>query len=1276
MVRIAQIRLIKEAEAEEKNYNWEKAAGLYEQVAKSFLEKNLLQDAAKIYDKLGFIYLRAVYASETKEDYLNWNEQAVKAFYMAESLFDQTNDKILSMECKAKALAQSCLVITSIEEARKNMKKSIDIFFQIIEEYSKANDTINLIRLSAQIVDPMILFLFICSNPSVLEHYSQLGQKLIEKAWRLLKEVDTIETRSRLLLGEHLFMFHINRWMELTYGDKNQERINKRHLKRCEETLNLAQNSDDEIDYFILGDIYAMTGFMYCIFGSLLAEEKKEQVGFAEKGFELLEKSIIFHKNSRNIQRVIQNTYSIDYLAGIFGRFEYLQKRILNDVHEVQKIGKIFDNLYTGIYSFMDFIPIDYYNLFASRSFLRVDTRKSYSKLGIEYANKVLKRFAFGPYIVHIYQYLTHFYSQLAIQTIEDDSHEEYIQKMLNYADKTENLSKEYKGGTVRSAGYTSLYRAYRTLADITKDKEEKIKNLEHAIEAANNNIKYSIESYRVFLAIQIRLALLYEELGILTNEEKPLLQARELFLRIAIESTERGYYFYTAACYEYIARLEDRLGNHISSAEYYKKAEEAHTDSLSSIEYKPLKEKTNEKIKYTKAWNSIEKAKAFHKRENHKKAKHSYKEASEILETLPSYNYEAAYYRAWIVLEEAEDLSKKEKYNDAIKSYEKTRDLFDSAIYTIRFIRKSVRMSKELKKLEKVAKVRMNHCVARINLDEARILGKKGYHVAAAEKFGNAATQFRDICILYKIKRERAEIEAIYHLCRAWESMELAENYEDPGKFAEAASLFTKASNYFTQSKLKFLAQGNSNFCLALEEGCKFDQSHDMEVKTRLYPNVKSILRKAANLYEKGGFKNGADWALATSTYFDAAWYLIQADKELDINKKQEFLNYGSNYLKSSAELFHKAGYKDKENEVLERLDRVNKEEKILVSALNTIYKPSISGSLEGIITPSCPIETSQSPRIGEIQQYSEEVSTFLERDSITKKYEIIYRDLLKDYPKSPRNQCRVGIAQIGISSSGDIMNEFYEEKPKGLLTLKEEKVSNIELKVKEMIEKAHEEGINILLFPEMAVDLKYKQFLEDISNLAKTYEMYLIPGSYHDIETKSNVSLVIGPEGILWQQEKHIPAIISLERGKFKEGIDTSTLPHKTIVCNTEYGRIAIAICRDFLDMDLRVELKNFDPPVDIILNPAFTPVTADFKAVHFDARRSIYTYTFFANIADFGNSLIYTPEKERIERNIPPRGEGLIYKDVDLFRLRSERKKWEEKQKKEKGFIQSTR
>jgi len=306
-----------------------------------------------------------------------------------------------------------------------------------------------------------------------------------------------------------------------------------------------------------------------------------------------------------------------------------------------------------------------------------------------------------------------------------------------------------------------------------------------------------------------------------------------------------------------------------------------------------------------------------------------------------------------------------------------------------------------------------------------------------------------------------------------------------------------------------------------------------------------------------------------------------------------------------------------------------------------------------------------------------TEAISEVLEKKFKTeKKYNIFYKDLLKEYPKIQSEKCRIGIAQIGLSETGDILNEFFELKASGLLGLKENKLETIRSSFKSMIEKANSNGINILIFPEMTIDFNYDIFLEEISNLANLYNMYIVPGSYHDQATKRNLSVVIGPEGKLWEQEKHIPAIIHFGGKKFKETIDTSSIPRKTIVCNTEFGRIAIVICRDFLDMDLRVELKNFEPPIDIIINPAFTPVTADFQAAHFDARRSIYGYCFFANIAEYGESHIYTPEKDRTERFLPAKEEGIIYKDIDLFKLRSERIKWEKEQKKERLFIQSTR
>ncbi|MFX0135983.1 MAG: carbon-nitrogen hydrolase family protein, partial [Candidatus Hodarchaeota archaeon] len=303
-------------------------------------------------------------------------------------------------------------------------------------------------------------------------------------------------------------------------------------------------------------------------------------------------------------------------------------------------------------------------------------------------------------------------------------------------------------------------------------------------------------------------------------------------------------------------------------------------------------------------------------------------------------------------------------------------------------------------------------------------------------------------------------------------------------------------------------------------------------------------------------------------------------------------------------------------------------------------------------------------------------EIVSKTEEKPIQKKYKLIYRDLLKNYPRIQKRTFRIGIAQIGLSETGDLLNEFYEEKVSGLIGLREDKVDEVSAKIKEMIELANKNGVNILCFPELTIDLNYHHLLESIFDLVKNYDMYIIPGSYHDQQTKRNISIVMGPDGILWEQEKHIPAIIHYKNHKIRENIDLGIIPRKTIICNTEFGRIAIVICRDFLDMDLRVELKNFEPPIDIIFNPAFTPVTADFKAAHFDARRSIYAYCFFVNVAEFGDSIIYTPEKEHIERRMKPKEETLIFKDVDIFKLRSERKKWEVEQKKQKQFIQSTR
>ena len=1276
MVGITQSELLSKAKAEEKNYNWLKAATLYDQLAKAFLDKNLLEKAAKHYKKLGYTYTKASHTTDTSDEFKNMSNLAIKAYENALNLFNQIKRIPEALECEAEILSIKGVLANSALEGKINFKKSYKLFVKSSEIYRNNDDQESTARTLTSATESLFRLVSCSSEQKEIENYIQKGEKIGQEAWDLAKKGNYYDILAKLFYS----MGHLNFFycfvIPFKWDDDFRKQFNK-YKSIADISLKLIQKCTAPD---VIARVNLFTGTVYASFAVQFIEDSIKQKEYGDRGIALMEIGLNNMKIFKDKSYMVNGVFFLNYLATSLRRFNYVQKRIWQDVHTLLEMGKIYKASLMEIYFLRTIFPAFYYTNLAQRSFIKPDQQKKYAELAIQYGKESLETFSFLPMSIWSYQTLTWSYSKLAYLTSLQDEQNEYLDKMISYAKKAENLAKNYRGGFSVAAGYSSLFKAYKTQADLSRKAVKKTEFLKLAIEAHKNYLGNEVESPTGTIAAQIRLGLLYQELGILTQQTQTFERARDAFLLVEQESKKRKFFYYTATAYEYLAHIEDRIGNYSDSANFYEKAREIYQNLLDSIEQKPLRKNIIEKVNYTKAWNLVEKAKTLHRNEEHLMAKESYQKASEIQNKILKFNFESHYYEAWALLEEAEHFSKQEKQRETINKYKESQNAFENTIDILVEKSKSSKLrevKERIEKLEKVAQLRISYCSAKINLEEGRILGKQGEHLKASEHFGKAASQFRSVCTRYKIEKEKKDLEAIYYLCRAWENMELAENYLEPERYAEAADLFFKASQLFQDSKMKLLASGNSAFCNALKLGCKFDESYDSETKGKLYPNIKAMLRGAANSYEKGGFKNGADWAIATSTYFDGVWHIIKADEEMGLKDKERLLKLGEQILRSTADLFGKAGYEDKQNEVLNRIELIEKEEKILISALNSIKKPEISGSTTGIIAPACPIEISQSPRLSEVHQITENIiRRYIEEKTEKKKYEIVYTDFLKQDLNTQKSQFRIGIAQIGLSKTGDIITDFFEEKSSGLLGFKKEKIKTLISKVKEMVDNASNYKINILIFPEMTIDLNYRELMEEISNLAKKFNMYIIPGSYHDQETKQNISMVISPERVLWKQEKHIPAIIHFKDKKFKEAIETSSGPRKILVCNTEYGRIAIAICRDFLDMDLRVELKNFEPPVDIILNPAFTPVTADFKAIHFDARRSIYAYCFFANVAEFGESLIYTPEKERVERNIPPKQEALIYKDVDLFRLRSERKKWEERQRKEKDFIQSTR
>ena len=965
--------LLEKANAEEKAYNWAEAAKLYEQLAEFYVDKSMVKEAAEAYKQLGYTNIRAAETSNNEKKYIDFSNNAITAYKEAAKIFNQMEKNAEVSECEAEVLFASGIIGGFDIEVKKVWSKALELFNTSYESYSNENDNESCARTLNRAAMTSYFLIFVLTDYEEILHIFQKGGTIAKKAWKISKDIGNIQYLAESLSVEVSRTLQIVWFINIKANENGKKNFEEIGLK-CNELLTLGENCNDlrinAMIYYVIGTWYLCKGFFFI-------DDEIEQREYFIKGVRFLEKCIEYARKIHEKAMVINSIINIAfYVSDSPGMQSYISKRYFGDRQTFISYTRRFRSLTIPSVTNAKVAVMARPSYIANNDILSHKVTLIFAREGIKYSMKFLKNTSSVYLAFWANNSLTCSYSALTKHAASRDKQVEYADKTLYYAQQTDNLVKNYEGWFMQ-ASLDGSFLAYKSLADIAESNGNKIKMLNLAIDAIEKKLKLSNigRNMRYFIfKDQIRQATLYEELGVITKSTNTLKKASELFSSVIKRSLEWGYYLFGAIAYDHIAHIEDRSGNHNTSAENYEKAEEVFSKMLKIYSgFEQGRYLIKEKILYVRAWNLIEKAKAYHKRENHIKAKDCYVKASEYLKKLRKYNYEAPYYTAWSFLEEAEQISKQDRQEDAIERYKATRIAFGKIIEILANAFKKTKekyKGEKIEKLKKVAKLRMKYCSARIDLETAIILGKQGEHLEAAEKFASAASQFRHVCTKYKIERERKELEAVYYLCRAWESMELAEKYREPARFTEAASLFKESSNLFTDSKLKLLSSGNSIYCQALEYGCKFDEAIELESKSQLYPRIKSMLRKSADLYRKGGFKSGADWALATSTYFDAGWHLIKADEELDINEKRNLLGIGSRYLESAAELFSTAGHKDKVIDVQEQLKMLEREEIIILSALNTVRRPAISASTTGIIAPACPIETSQSPRMREIQQ------------------------------------------------------------------------------------------------------------------------------------------------------------------------------------------------------------------------------------------------------------------------------------------------------------------
>ncbi|MHA2182555.1 MAG: hypothetical protein ACXAAH_14130, partial [Promethearchaeota archaeon] len=583
--RKTELELIERARNEEKAYNWQKAAKVYERVAKSYMDKNLIDKAADAYKKLGQTYYLASETVDSNEGYIGNIKHAIDAFTKSRDLFKQISNRSEELESKAEELFCQGHISNSLSFV-KLFSKACDLFVEASELFSKDNDKESVARTLSRAAYSWSFLSYTPINREETNSFFEKGITLSKKA----KEISR-NTGNLSIIAESLFSEIIVNDIKIFLTDFKKDETNKEFFKNyISEYDEILNNFVDCQDNRSVGLLHLNAGRYYCFYACHYIEDEKKFNEYTDRGINLLEKALDLGRRTKIKVLITWSIFWLNWWA-LFGRkFKYVQIRILEDVKELASLGAIYKGFYSQTRFYADFLPVFYYSNLSQRSFFTVHQRQSYAIRGIEHALKALEGYSLSAFAGFPYQMLTYSYSQLISLTTSKGEQEKYAKFMIESAQNANEIAERYEGGMIKAAGFSSLYRANKTLAELSSDEKHKIKYLSVAAEASKQYLEHTPEMWRGILIGQIRLALLYEEISIVKNDFQPLMESKQIFFDVIEASLDRKHYSYAAMAYVYLARIEDRMGNFNSSAEYYNKVKENQLRSLKDIKYKLLK--------------------------------------------------------------------------------------------------------------------------------------------------------------------------------------------------------------------------------------------------------------------------------------------------------------------------------------------------------------------------------------------------------------------------------------------------------------------------------------------------------------------------------------------------------------------------------------------------------------------------------------------------------------------------------------------------------------
>jgi hypothetical protein len=498
-------------------------------------------------------------------------------------------------------------------------------------------------------------------------------------------------------------------------------------------------------------------------------------------------------------------------------------------------------------------------------------------------------------------------------------------------------------------------------LADLASDSETKKRLLLEAVGNVQEALKLlakGIVSFEKEPALVALLGYSQYEGGVLLNRAYELTHDKE-YLAKALEAFEEGAGYgkkaglmgRVAECQWKAAQTHDALDEHLKAAGYFDLASDSYKKAAEKI--LQLGDFYRDHASYMQAWSEIEKARHNHERQEYGSAKEHFERAAELHRPLKRWSYLEPNYSAWAQVEDAEELSRKEQSEESIKAFEHASKLFFETKKSVQAQLSKIESDDEKQMATGIVKasgLRKEYCDARIALEEAKILDKKGDHYGSSRNYGAAAEAFEKISQTLDSEQERKEFRSIISLSRAWQKMMLGDAKASPELYSEASVLFEQASKESDTEIAGFLALGHSRFCKALEAGTRFADTGD----TTLQRVATQNLEIAAKYYVKAGFQSASEYAKATGLLFEAYVQMDTAKEEKDPEKKTKMYLVAEKVLQMSAGSFMKAEHPEKREQVLRLLEKVREEKELALSITEVLHTPSIVSTTTSFGVPA----------------------------------------------------------------------------------------------------------------------------------------------------------------------------------------------------------------------------------------------------------------------------------------------------------------------------------